>query len=100
MGKFAEPKLSDVAHAREGVLQFAQFTIEPALVPAVVAHMWLQQRFGIHLGTALFALNRAKFFAFDSDDFCASRCCRFHVQPPVKLTRLYSKAYATCFSCK
>jgi len=69
MGKFAEPKLSDVAHAREGVLQLAQFTVEPALVQAVFAQVSLQQRFGIHLGTAMFALNRTKFFAFDSDDF-------------------------------
>ena len=43
MGKFAEPKLSDVAHAREGVLQLAQFTVEPALVQAVFAQVWLQQ---------------------------------------------------------
>jgi len=69
MGKFAEPKLSDVAHAREGVLQLAQFTVEPALVQAVFAQVWLQQRFGIHLGTAMFALNRMKFLAFYSDDF-------------------------------
>jgi len=85
MGKFAEPKLSDVAHARKSFLQLAQFTVEPALMQAVLVQVWLQQRLRIHLGTAMFALNRAKFSAFDGDDFYALPCRRFHTQPPVKL---------------
>jgi len=82
MGKFAELKLSDVAHAREGVLELAQFTVEPTLASAVIAQVWLQQGVGIHLGAAFLASDSTEQFVFDRDNFCGLRYCRFHVHPP------------------
>ena len=96
MGKFAELKLGDVAHARESVLELAQFAIEPALASAMIAQVWLEQRLGIHLGAAFLASDSTKQFVFDRDDFRALRYCRFHVHPPGQANRLFSKLYASC----
>lgn len=53
--------LSDVAHMREGVLQFSKFSVDPALTATVAREVRFEKRLRIHLRAAFTTFHRAKF---------------------------------------
>jgi hypothetical protein len=60
--------LSDVAHMREGILQFSQFGIDPALTGAMAAQMRSKQRSRIHFGAAFLAFSGAELYLIEGND--------------------------------
>jgi len=60
--------LSDVAHMGEGVLQFSQFRIDPALTGEMSAKMRSKERARIHFSAAFLAFNGAEIHPVERND--------------------------------